>query len=35
MSYIAAILIAVFCTPLGWIGMICFGLMVNMMRNKD
>jgi hypothetical protein len=34
MKELAAVLITIFCTPLGWVGMIAFGLMVSMMRKK-
>jgi hypothetical protein len=35
MSEIAAIIFSIFCTPVGWVGMLCFGYMVKMIRNKE
>jgi hypothetical protein len=34
MKELAAVLIMVFCTPVGWIGMLTFGYMIKLIRGN-
>lgn len=35
LAAIAIALVSIFCTPFGWIGIICFGFAINMIIGKN